>query len=296
MPYPASGFLRQLADDPTNYFDKTVDDLADVPDGGVYQKATTAQLADLDQMIALDLDDPEPTAITGAVAAALSLAGLAAREVLRARTVLEQTGAVTIRNRAVREGLVVSKNGTGRGLNYAAGSIVLMGRELPVPAAVNAVTLPDNSGAATMYCYAYLLLDANGIPQPGISALVATTIAAVDACPSQALVLYRASLPAGNTAAADANAGSVTLTDLRRLEAGWPQFVTTEAYVDVVLPVALINTSYAIDLDLVTCAGSQFQRGSVYASDKATNGFKIKCDGGIDDLAVRWTVHATGVK
>jgi hypothetical protein len=49
------------------------------------------------------------------------------------------------------------------------------------------------------------------------------------------------------------------------------------------------DSSYAVDLDIVSYDGSGFLLGRIYADERAANGFKIYTDGMADNIQVRWT-------
>jgi hypothetical protein len=50
----------------------------------------------------------------------------------------------------------------------------------------------------------------------------------------------------------------------------------------------MIDTDYAVMLDVTEYAGGWNQRPAVYAGEKASNGFKVFADGTLDEVAVQW--------
>ena len=99
-------------------------------------------------------------------------------------------------------------------------------------------------------------------------------------------------VPAGNTEANDQYLENVTLTDIRKLESGYPNVLASEPFVYVPLRYALPSVYYGVILEVQSYVGSAWQLGDVYAADKTVNGFKIKTNGACDRLVVRWTLLA----
>jgi hypothetical protein len=81
----------------------------------------------------------------------------------------------------------------------------------------------------------------------------------------------------------------VTLTDVRRVEAGYPIQVNSLPYASVALPYTMIDSEYAVVLDILSYKGGGNQRPTIYPGDKASNGFKVYAEGSLDAVSVRWT-------
>jgi hypothetical protein len=105
--------------------------------------------------------------------------------------------------------------------------------------------------------------------------------------PDNGIPICRITVPAGNTQVTDPNLASVTITDVRRIEAWYPQQVNSIAYVSVALPYTMIDTDYMVLIFVQEAKGNMNQRGTVYAGDKASNGFKIYSEGSMDSVSVR---------
>jgi hypothetical protein len=50
----------------------------------------------------------------------------------------------------------------------------------------------------------------------------------------------------------------------------------------------MIDTDYVVLVEVQGAKGGMNQRGTVYAGDKASNGFKVYSEGSIDSVDVRW--------
>ena len=231
-----------------------------------------------------DAFEPESVAALHIFAAmGIDLAALANRETRKTIQQRLQSGVARITNRGVISGCTVTKStGAVRNLSLAAGAFFMNGLEITCPAVTNGALVPANSDASAQICYAYIFLNSTGRAQ------FATT-AFGEPVPDGALSLYRITVPAGNTGANDPSLASVTLTDVRRVEAGYPIQVNSLAYASVALPYTMIDSEYAVVLDILNCKGGGNQRPAVYPGDKASNGFKIYVEGSLDAVNVRWT-------
>ena len=231
-----------------------------------------------------DAFEPESVASLYVFAAmGIALAGLANRETRKPLQQRLQSGVARIVNRGVIFGCTVSKStGAVRNLSLAAGAFFMNGLEIACPSVTNGALVPANSDASAQICYAYIFINSAGAVQ------FATT-AFGEPVPDGALSLYRITVPAGNTGANDPNLASVTLTDVRRVEAGYPIQVNSLAYASVALPYTMIDSDYAVVLDILNCKGGGNQRPAIYPGDKAANGFKIYVEGSLDAVNVRWT-------
>jgi hypothetical protein len=213
----------------------------------------------------------------------IDLSGLANRETQKTIRQRLQSGVSVIANRGVIYGCTVSKStGAVRNLSLAGGAFFLNGLEISCPIITNGALVPANTDSAAQICYAYIFINSTSVVQ------FATT-AFGESIPDGALSLCRITVPAGNTGSNDPSLASVTLTDVRRVEAGYPIQVNSLPYASVALPYAMIDSDYAVILDILNFKGGGNQRPTVYPGDKASNGFKIYVEGSLDAVNVRWT-------
>jgi hypothetical protein len=189
-----------------------------------------------------------------------------------------QEGTAVIYNRGIKSGCAASKLGTGRKVVLAAGAVFAKGLEMPCQGDQAGIVVPTNTGEAALVYYAYLT----------VSASYAMTFAITEAgavVPDGGIPICRLNVPAGSTAA---NLSDVTLTDVRRYEPSYPTLVNSVPYASIALPYNMIDTDYAVTLDVTGYAGGWNQRPAVYAGEKASNGFKIFADGTLDEAIVQW--------
>lgn len=225
-------------------------------------------------------------AMAGAITEALDLAGIANREALYTITRRLQTGVGTIYNRGVISGCTVSRSAdTPRTVVLAQGVFFFHGRNYSTSGMTGAELLgsvPPNNGGSDAYSYAYIWLDTNGRLQFDCTQLGALV-------PENGLLLYRITVPAGNTEVTDPYITNCTLTDQRRIESLYPDVVSSPALVTVALPVTMPvgNTDYMVDAEVLSFEGASFQLGDVYWQDKAVNGFKIFTNGTADKVVVK---------
>jgi hypothetical protein len=237
--------------------------------------------ARLDQYDAFNPDSV--AALYAFTAMGLDLAGLANRETQKTIRQRLQSGVVSIINRGIISGCVVSKSTNAvRNLSLQAGKFFMNGIEIACPDVANGAMVPANTGQASQICYAYIFINSSGVVQ------FATT-SFDEPVPDGAVSLYRITVPVGNTGATDPTLESVTLTDVRRVEAGYPIQVNSLPYASVALPYSMITSDYAVYLDILNFKGGGNQRAMVYPGDKASNGFKIYVQGSLDAVNVRWT-------
>jgi hypothetical protein len=216
------------------------------------------------------------------IAASLDSAGLANREVLKTIRYRLQTGTAVITNRGVVMGCTVSKSNTAiRNLSLGSGSFFANGLTMPCPAMDNSAIVASNSGSAAQVCYGYVFVDANGAVRFSVTDFG-------EIVPDNGIPICRITVPAGNTQVTDPNLASVTITDVRRIEAGYPTQVNSIAYTSVALPYNVIDADYVVLIDVQGAKGGMNQRNTVYIGDKASNGFKVYAQGSIDSVSVRW--------
>jgi hypothetical protein len=231
----------------------------------------------------------DPADVLASIILALDSAGLANREAQKTIKQRIQTGVVTIKNRGIIKGCTVTKSTTAiRNLNLATGAVFMNGQEMSCPAFDNAALVPSNNGAITLTCYTYIYLDANGKIKFACTALG-------ENAPDNGMALYRLTVPPVNTETSDPNLANVTLTDVRRLEAGYPMQFNSLAYVSIAFPFNMLDAEYHVTTEILELKGGSNQRSTVYPGDKAANGFKIYTEGTLDMVKVRWTAVKTSL-
>jgi hypothetical protein len=231
----------------------------------------------------------DPADLLASIILALDNAGLAGRETQKTVRQRIQTGVAIIKNRGVIKGCAVTKSETAiRNLNLATGAIFMNGQEMSCPALDNAALVPSNNGATSQTCYAYLYLDVNSKIKFACTALG-------ENAPDDGMALYRLTVPAVNTETSDPNLANVSLTDVRRMEAGYPMQFNSLAYASVALPFNVLDAEYHVAIEILELKGGSNQRSTVYSGNKAANGFRIYTEGALDMVKVRWTVIKTNL-
>jgi hypothetical protein len=248
-------------------------------------KARGTGKASLSERLALyDAFEPENIAALHAfVAQAIDMGSLANREIEKTISQRFQSGVLVIPNRGVISGCTVSKSASAvRNLSLSAGAFFLNGVEHPCPEFQNTALIPANYGDVAQNCYAYIYMDANNTVKFACTPLGGSV-------PEGGLSLYRFTVPAGNTETNDPYLGSVTMTDVRRVEAGYPVQFNSIPYASVALPYNMLDSNYEVVIDILSFKGGGGQRPYVYPGDKAANGFKLYVEGSLDAVNVRWT-------
>jgi hypothetical protein len=152
------------------------------------------------------------------------------------------------------------------------------GVEIPCKGDQTGIAIPTNTGEAALVYYGYLTVEADrSLP------FVCTEAGAV--VPNGGIPICRVTVPAGNTAS---SLEGVTIIDVRRYESAYPTLINSISYASVALPYNMIDTDYAVMLDVTGYAGGWNQRPCVYATEKAANGFKVFADGTLDEVTVQW--------
>lgn len=243
-----------------------------------------ARFAEIEGNVA-GLDPDMQNMINAVVMQAMELAGLAHKELAKTLSQRMQTGEITIYNRGIINGCAVTKSQNAtRNLNLSAGKSFMHARIFTIGEALNSAAVPANPGGASADCYSYIWIDGTGAIQHDCTALGA-------AVPSGGLALYRITVPAGNNEENDPHLDNCTLTDVRRVESGYPGMFINAPFTYVALPYNLLGSDYAVDLDVESFEGSGFQMGYVYVVDRLDNGFKICLNGTVDAVVVRWTAR-----
>lgn len=235
------------------------------------------------------LDPDMQNALIAQLLVAMDAGGLAMREIERFKNVRFQEGETVIYNRGVISGCSVSaSSAAARNLDIAGGKFFAHGREFSLSNSENVAAVPGNPGAQSMTCYAYLMIDGDGIVQCNCTGLG-------EDLPENGTEVARITVPAGNTEATDPNLAGVTITDTRRQEPLWPLIAQNPAWVSIALDYMLPDASYLVYSEVVSFEGGTYQLGDLQAQDKLTNGFKLLLTGTADVVLVRYLVSRIGI-
>lgn len=221
-----------------------------------------------------------------AVMQALSLAKMAhdAIDAMK-RGPVRQSGTVTLRNRGVVSGCVVTKSTTAaRNLNISSGVCFAGGQTYAVVEGNNAASVPANTGSSAVVVSAYLF------PYDAYTYRLAVT-AIGQAVPDNGIEIYRLTIPANNTDATDPNLTSVTLTSVRRIEAEFPDLLNNPVSASVVFGRAMRANDWTITLDVISATGAPCRADQVLVENRAANGCTLTLASAADDVTVRWTVE-----
>ena len=237
----------------------------------------------LDQMAAsTEALGPDMQNMTAAVIKfALDQAALANGGVKALRQQAQQEGEFTIKNRGVISGLSLSRSVTAaRNLNISAGLCFANGRSYSVAAAINAASVPSNIGGSNVMVFAYLYQGADQLWRLAVTAIGQQV-------PDSGIKIYSLIVPGNSTDATDPNLGGVSLTDIRRIEPGFPMSLSSPASASPWLE-ALSANDYRLDFDVVSAVGTPCHEQSIVVSSRATNGFTVLLASAADDVVVRY--------
>ena len=222
-------------------------------------------------------------ATVAALKFAIDQAALANYGVRALREQAQQEGVISIANRGVVSGCVVTKSSTAaRNLHISAGTCFAQGRVFSVADGNNAASVPSNTGSGSVVVSAYLYQDAGGLWR------LAVTPVGTDV-PEGGIRIYSLTIPAGSTDATDPNLANVTLTSVRRIEAQFPQLVDSAAQVSPVIN-TLSDTNYHLEFDVISAVGAPCEARHLVVSSRATNGFTVRLASAADEVAVRYRV------
>lgn len=195
----------------------------------------------------------------------------------------QQEGVLTISNRGVVSGCTVSKSTTAaRNLHISTGTCFAQGRKFAVADGNNAASVPSNTGSGAVTVFAYLFQDASGLWR-----LAVTSIG--QAVPDGCIRLYNLTVPANSTDATDPNLAAVTLTDVRRVEAGFPILLDNPASASPQLA-ALPDSAYHVTFDVLSASGAPAEAKSLVVASRASNGFTVRLAAAADNVVARWRV------
>ena len=239
-----------------------------------------ARLTEMDSNIGATSVDMQ-NATAAALKFALDQAALANYGVRALRGQAQQEGVITIKNRGVVKGCSVSKSTTAaRNLNIVTGVCFANGRAYPVSDGTNAASVPSNIGSSSVVVYAYLFQDANGLWRLAVTP-IGTTV------PDGAITIYNLTIPANSTDATDPNLTGVAMTDVRRVEAQFPQLFDTPASVSPALQTLGAN-DYSLAFDVVSADGAPCDSRHIVVASRATNGFSVYLASAADNVVLRW--------
>lgn len=221
--------------------------------------------------------------ILAGVQEALGLGGVLARELANLRGRVLAQGTVTIKNKHVITGLILTKTEiralhlsqsgeVGGGVSRAQidGMIVSLSDD------DYHVSVPSNESDEARTYFAYL------VNTGGVSYGVQID----QQVPDTGLPLYRIEVPANNTGN---SLSAVTLTDLRVIQATNSWVSSYEPFASVAFPDTLPAADYGVELE-VEDATNTAAVGTLEAYDKMRNGFKIRQTGSADNVRIRWTL------
>ncbi|MDR1904042.1 MAG: hypothetical protein LBQ88_17365 [Treponema sp.] len=215
---------------------------------------------------------------------ALDLGDRAHQEIEKTLNQRIQSGIATITNRGVISGLTVIKSTTAlRNISLDAGKFFMNGMPYVCPAYPNSALVPDNYSTDTQYCYAYIYFD----DQDGVTKFACTPLGG--SVPENGMPLYRFAVPAGNSYQNDPYLNSVTMTDVRRIEAAYPVKFDSTAYASVALPFNMLDAEYGVQLEVIDYKGGANPLMTIRVGSKAANGFNIYSESTLDVVRVRWT-------
>ena len=239
-----------------------------------------ARLTEMDSNIGATSVDMQ-NATAAALKFALDQAALANYSVRELREQAQQEGVVTIKNRGIVKGCSVSKSTTAaRNLNITSGVCFANGRAYSVSDGNNAASVPSNIGSSSVVVYAYLFQDANGLWRLAVTP-IGTTV------PDGAIIIYNLTIPANSTDATDPNLTGVAMTDVRRIEAQFPQLLNSPASVSPALQTLGAN-DYSLSFDVVSADGAPCDSRHIVVASRATNGFSVYLASAADNVVLRW--------
>lgn len=220
--------------------------------------------------------------LSASIKYALDQAGVANRSVRALKQQIQQEGEVLIENRGVVSGCTVIKSITAaRNLNLAAGVCFANGRGYSVASGDNMASVPSNISAGSASVVAYLYLAAAGWK------MAVTAIG--QAVPVGAIRIYNITIPAGSTDLTDPNLTNVTITSVRRVEVGYPQYLDSPVNQFVSINNLSAN-DYRVDIDVVSADGAPCDRKALNIVSRATNGFTFELASAADNVLVRYRI------
>lgn len=240
----------------------------------------------LNEMAALiDASSPDfQQDLAATILMAMDQASVANQSIKDLKGLSQQEGEVTVTSRGVVNDCTATKSDTAtRNLNFSGGIAFMNGRRWVAPAATNAASVPPNTTVASVVVRAYLYLHAASQTMR----LAVTNIG--EALPIDAIHLYNITVPAGSTDATDPKLISVTISNVRRVEAGFPRTLNSPITVSIGIQ-HLRNTNYRVDIDVVSFSGGACDLDQIVIGSRATNGFSLHLASEADNVVLRWRV------
>lgn len=248
---------------------------------GTYPTLTAAIQAMQASLATVDTD--AQNAIEAAVQFALTQTSVNGWGVKALRQQAQQEGQITLINRGVVSGCALTASTTAaRNLNVSGGACFAQGRAFAVASASNAASVPSNTGTSAVVVYAYLYQAGDGSWHPAVTAIGQTV-------PAGGITIYNVTIPPNSTDATDPNLTSVTLTDMRRIEAQFPMTLDNAPITSVPLNILRAN-DWRVDYDVVSYEGPRCVPTDVITSSRATNGFALQLASAADSVVINWRV------
>ncbi|CCJ32902.1 MULTISPECIES: hypothetical protein [Caloramator] len=262
------------------WYDHVVDQ-----NGNVIQQGTPLSATNLNRMEeGIDIGD---NVVGLLVVEVLTKLNAVNKELEKWRKQRLQQGTVTIYNKFVINGCVISKMPNSRYIQitktgtYTQGevSLIFAGKVHMIPDEQQVALIPTNPTGSSITYYAYLQYDSSA---GRYKVYVGQTV------PADALKLYRIVVPANDQGS---DLTFVTLYDERRIETGYPFYFSSDPYSVVTLTGFPMLDSPDYDVHLTVESASDLDRvGRVEVYDKTANSFKIKYSGLADNVTIRWTI------
>lgn len=242
-------------------------------------QARLAVLQNSVEAVGTDMADMSHTAIMQA----LGLASLANTSIDALRYgPYQQQGELLIRNRGVVEGCAITKStAAARNLHIAAGRCFAGGNVFTVAQQDNAASVPSNTGGAAVMVSAYLYPRGSGTYKLAVTAIGQSV-------PDNGIEIYRLTIPAGSTDATDPYLANVTLTDVRRIEVGYPEMLDSPPSVSLAFTRPMRGTDWRMDIDVVSSTGAPCRADQIVITNRATNGCTLWLGSAADDVRIRW--------
>lgn len=239
-----------------------------------------ARLDDMESDIAVTSIDMQNASIA-ALKFALDQAAQANYGIKALKQQLQQEGEITITNSGIIVGCTLTKSvNAARNISMAEGRCFANGRRYPVDAGNNIASVPPNVGASSVTVFAYLYLD-NSRWKLAIAAIG-------QAVPNGGIRIYNVTIPANSTDATDPYLGSVTMTDVRRIEPMFPMMIDSPTAISATLN-TLSASDYRLTFDVITAVGAPCEARNIVVASRATNGFTLNLASAADNVVVRWS-------
>lgn len=220
--------------------------------------------------------------LAGSIKFAIDQTSVANKGVQALHQFAQQEGTFTIFNKGIVSGCTITRSTNAtRNLNLAAGYAFALGQISQVNEDDNAVSVPENTTGANGIVFAFLRNTVNG--------LVLSVTALNGTVPNDGISLYQLTIPAGSTNITDQFLNNVTITDIRRVESGFPKYVVNAAGLTQLITV-LPNSNYHITFDIISYVGAPVNNDSLVVISRANNGFNVRLAAAADNVVVRYRI------